>query len=151
MILNKSPSPSEATQQSSSSSDDAQPPSSPSEAAHTPLHNDLTEMSMQEITKSIKTLTSKLEVKDIEIELRNTEIKTAYSTTELLQKRVTELEQRHSDEEHPASGVNSITPASSLLLGDGNLRQILCSDLEKKLPNKDHHESKYGLIKKLGH
>lgn len=44
---------------------------------------------MQEITKSIKITTSKLEVEDIEIELLNTEIKTAYATIELLQKRVT--------------------------------------------------------------
>ena len=134
MILNKSPPSSsdfEATQQNTSPSDDTQPPSTHSEAEHTPPHDGFTEMNMHDITKSIKTITSKLEVKDMEIELLNTEIKTAYATIELLQKRVTELEQKNINEEQHASVENSIPSSTTLLLGDTNLRHILCSDLEK--------------------
>ena len=135
MILNKSPplpSSSETTQHNTTSSDVTQPSSPSTEITHTPLHDDITEMNIQEITKSIKTLMSKLEVKDKEIDLLNTEMKTAYATIELLQKRVTELEQKHINEEHQVSADNSTLPANSLLLGDTNLRHILCSDLEKK-------------------
>ena len=42
--------------------------------------------------KTIEIITSKLEIKDLEMELLATEVKTAYTITELLQKRVDELE-----------------------------------------------------------
>ncbi len=134
MILNKSPplpSSSETTQQNTTSSDVTQPSSPTTEITHTPLHDDITEMNIQEITKSIKTLVSKLEIKDKEIDLLNTEMKTAYATIEVLQKRVTELEQRDSNEKHHASVVTPTPITNSLLLGDSNLRHILCSDLDK--------------------
>lgn len=134
MILYKSPplpSSSETTQQNTTSSDVTQPSSPSTEITHTPLHNGITEMNIQEITKSIKIIMSKLEVKDKEIDLLNTEMKTAYATIEVLQKRVTELEQRDSNEKHHVSVVTPTLTTNSLLLGDSNLRHILCSDLDK--------------------
>lgn len=94
MILNKSPplpsssEASEAPQQYTTSSNITQPATPLTLTTQTSLHDNITEMNMQEITKSIKTLMSKLEVKDKEIDLLSTEMKTADATIEVLQKRV---------------------------------------------------------------
>lgn len=136
LILNKLPplpsssETSEATQQDTTTPDATQLSSPPTETMPTAIHDDMAEMNTQEMTKCIKTIMSKLEVKDQEIDLLSTEMKAAYATIEVLQKRITELEQKDGDEECHASVVITQT-ASSLLLGDTNLRQVLCSDLEK--------------------
>ena len=93
---------------------------------------------MNNIARKIDTITAKLETKDMELELLNVEMKAAYHTIEVLQQRVTELEQhscgargRHSAEVHPACPSPPPSPPSScLLLGDTNLRRVLRSDLE---------------------
>ncbi|KAK4326724.1 hypothetical protein Pmani_002782 [Petrolisthes manimaculis] len=85
---------------------------------------------MLDIARKIESITSKLETKDMEIEQLNTEVKTAYHTIELLQQRVTDLEQRCcGSDSHQPSVANSLSSNSCLLLGDTNLRPILLSDL----------------------
>lgn len=93
---------------------------------------------MNNIARKIDTITAKLETKDMELELLNVEMKAAYHTIEVLQQRVTELEQhscgargRHSANVHPACPSPPPPPPSScLLLGDTNLRRVLRSDLQ---------------------
>ncbi|KAK4325489.1 hypothetical protein Pmani_003939 [Petrolisthes manimaculis] len=83
---------------------------------------------MGKMKKNIEIILSKLETKDLEMELLETEVKTAYATIELLQKRVTELEQRDKKETIKPDSPSS---TSCLLLGDSNLQQVLRSDLSK--------------------
>ncbi|KAK4308214.1 hypothetical protein Pmani_020061 [Petrolisthes manimaculis] len=116
----------------------AHSPSTPSEATHTDpppyevmhsppttrvvAHTDLVQngVDMQDIARKIESITSKLETKDMEIELLNTEVKTAYHTIELLQQRVTDLEQRCcGNDSHQPSVTNSMSSNSCLLLGQG--------------------------------
>ncbi|MPC91680.1 hypothetical protein E2C01_086734 [Portunus trituberculatus] len=49
-------------------------------------------VNLRELAKIINNIKTKLETKDLEIELLNTEVKAAYNTTENLQQRVTKLE-----------------------------------------------------------
>ncbi|KAK4329204.1 hypothetical protein Pmani_000432 [Petrolisthes manimaculis] len=83
---------------------------------------------MGKMKKNIEIILSKLETKDLEMELLETEVKTAYATIELLQKRVTELEQRDKKETIQPDSPSS---TSCLMLGDSNLQQVLRSDLSK--------------------
>ena len=72
----------------------------------------------------------KLETKDLEIELLDTEMKAAYTTIETLQQRVSELEQQILKGNKQCNQV--VSPPSSvncLLLGDTNLQRVLRSDL----------------------
>ena len=82
----------------------------------------------EKIKKCIEKIMSKLETKDLEMELLTTEIKSAYSTIEMLQKRVSELESKNKDEKISAG---SPFTTNSLLLGDTNVQQVLPSDLAK--------------------
>lgn len=116
---------------------DMQPaPPTPREVTQIPSSSDVThepnsdqeEVDMFEMARKIKMIMSKLETKDMEIDLLNTEMKTAYHTIELLQKRVIELEQQR-DDHHSSSTIQS-APNNCLLLGDTNLRRILRSDLQ---------------------
>ncbi|KAK4307059.1 hypothetical protein Pmani_021151 [Petrolisthes manimaculis] len=76
--------------------------------------------------KSIEHILSKLETKDLEMELLATEVKTAYATIELLQKRVNELELKNKEENIKP---DSLPPNNCLLLGDSNTQHVLRSDL----------------------
>ena len=72
---------------------------------------------------------SKLETKDMEIELLNTEGKEAYNTIEQLQHRVTEMEEHCETSDHYSSAVRPSPSDTCLLLADINLRSILLSNL----------------------
>ena len=86
-------------------------------------HNEIEKMK-----KCIEVIMSKLEIKDLEMELLSTEVKSAYSTIEMLQKRVIELETRNI---HEKTSTGSPFTTNCLLLGDTNLQQVLPSDLGK--------------------
>ncbi|KAK4310793.1 hypothetical protein Pmani_017649 [Petrolisthes manimaculis] len=60
------------------------------------------------------------------MELLATEVKTAYATIELLQKRVNELELKNKEENIKP---DSLPPNNCLLLGDSNTQHVLRSDL----------------------
>lgn len=84
------------------------------------------------ISREIKIIKSKLATKDLEIELLNTEVKTAYHTIEQLQERVVELEKhRCVNEDHRTLVESPAPPSTCLLLGDTNLSPILPSDLHQ--------------------
>ncbi|KAK4321346.1 hypothetical protein Pmani_007827 [Petrolisthes manimaculis] len=144
----------------------AHSPSTPSEATHTDpppyevmhsppttrvvAHTDLVQngVDMLDINRKIESIISKLETKDMEIELLNTEVKTAYHTIELLQQRVTDLEQRCcGNDSHQPSVANSMSSNSCLLLGDTNLRPILLSDLHDNCFVRTIHDANMDLIK----
>ena len=80
----------------------------------------------------------KLEIKDLEIEVLNQEVKTAYNAIDALKKRVSDLEQTqntsktHQPPEVAAEPVSNPREVSdrSLFLGDTNLQSILPSDIE---------------------
>ncbi len=85
-------------------------------------------ISIHDVLRKVERITTMLETKDMEIELLNTEMKTAYHTIQLLQQRVQDLEKRSGE-----MCTHHTTPApynSCLLLGDTNLRAILSSDLD---------------------
>lgn len=52
---------------------------------------------MSKMKKNIEIILSKLETKDLEMELLATEVKTAYATIDFLQKRIVELELKHKE------------------------------------------------------
>lgn len=117
------------------------PPSVPSEVVQTIASSDTTHendedhdwVDILEISRKIKIITSKLETKDLELDLLKTQIKTAYRTILQLQKRITELEQHYgrNGAQHHASTLRSTLSNNCLLLGDTNLRKILRSDLQE--------------------
>ena len=72
---------------------------------------------------------SKLETKDMEIELLNTEGKEAYNTIEQLQHRVTEMEEHCETSDHYSSAVRPASSDTYFYLGDINLGSILLSHL----------------------
>ena len=90
---------------------------------------DLERKHLQDITKDIKTIMTKLETKDTEIELLNTEVKTAYSIIQLLQQRISDLEQEYKSRRHDAA-THITTSSKCLLLGDTNTRRVFSSDLD---------------------
>ena len=75
--------------------------------------------------KTLENIVSRLETKDLEIELLATEVKTAYATIELLQMRVNELELINKE----TFNSHSLPPSNCLLLGDSNVQNVLRSDL----------------------
>ena len=115
------------------SSRDATLPPSPRSRGVTPTREDNTEhegVDLFHISREIKAIKSKLATKDLEIELLNTEIKTAYQTTEQLQQRVIELKQHRCERgDHHISAERPAPPSTCLLLGDTSLSFILPSDL----------------------
>ena len=85
---------------------------------------------MEKVTKDISTIMLKLETKDSEIELLNTEVKTAYSLIETLQQRICHLEMRERrDDKHEDGMATTPSPSQCLLLGDTNLKHVRRSDL----------------------
>lgn len=100
---------------------------------NSPIHADNTEheeLNLLHIAREVKMMKSKLETKDMEIELLNAEVKAAYHTIEHLQQRVTELEKHHcgNGEQNTSTG-DTAPPKTCLLLGDKNLSTIRRSDL----------------------
>lgn len=126
--------------------DDMQPPSSP------PVTScNAQGVILENLVKEIATIKSKLQTKDNEIELLNTEMKMAYTVIELLQQRITELEQQNKNNKIQQETSANVTRPSSeleegnnnaerlttsreeeryLLLGDCNLQEAFPSDLE---------------------
>ncbi|KAK4304167.1 hypothetical protein Pmani_023887 [Petrolisthes manimaculis] len=85
---------------------------------------------MEKVTKDISTIMVKLETKDSEIELLNTEVKSAYSLIEKLQQRIYHLETRErQDNKHEDGKVTTSSPSQCLFLGDTNLKHVRRSDL----------------------
>ena len=77
----------------------------------------------------------KLHTKDLEIDVLNEEIKTAYTTISTLQQRVSELENKVNNDARPPSTrdepvVSQQEEERYLLLGDTNLQRVLSSDLD---------------------
>lgn len=70
-------------------------------------------VTLENLTKDIVTIKSKLQTKDNEIELLNGEVKTAYTVIGLLQERISELEQqnRRTNEQQDTSITVEATPA----------------------------------------
>lgn len=108
----------------------------PSEVEQSPSTSDTSQehngLDIQEKERKNMIITSKLEIKYSEIDLLNTEIKTAYHTIQELQKRITELEQHcfMSGARHNATTSHSTLSNKCLLFGDTNLQNILSSDLQ---------------------
>ncbi|KAK3876074.1 hypothetical protein Pcinc_019086 [Petrolisthes cinctipes] len=85
---------------------------------------------LEKVTKDISTIMSKLETKDSEIELLNTEVKSAYSLIETLQQRICHLETRERrDDKHEDVTATTSSPSQCLLLGDTNLKHVRRTDL----------------------
>ncbi|KAK4316345.1 hypothetical protein Pmani_012474 [Petrolisthes manimaculis] len=85
---------------------------------------------MEKVTKDISTIMVKLETKDSEIELLNTEVKSAYSLIETLQQRIYHLEtSERQDDKHEDGKVTTSSPSQCLFLGDTNLTHVRRSDL----------------------
>ena len=108
------------------------------------------EVTLKKIRQDIVTILSKLKTKSSEIELLNGEITTAYTVIQLLQQRISELEEKdrrrgNQQEETPSLQTNS----KCLLLGDTNLKKILNSDLGdncsvKTIPHANRFAEKLG-------
>lgn len=127
----------------------AHSPATHCQVTQAPSSSDLTQggMDLRGIASKIENITSKLETKDMEIELLNTEVKTAYHTIELLQQRVTELEQRCCGSgDHQAVAPRSTSSNRCLLLGDTNLRPILRSDLHSNCCVRTIHDANMDLL-----
>lgn len=79
-----------------------------------------------QLALDIEVIKSKLQTKDMEIELLNDEIKLAYGTISTLQRHVNDLEQRlnSSAEERSERTNSSSSPSHCLLPGDTNFRRI---------------------------
>ncbi|KAK3883022.1 hypothetical protein Pcinc_012629 [Petrolisthes cinctipes] len=95
-------------------------------------HGDKTEIDVYKMALDIENIKAKLHTKDLEIDLLNTEVKTAFETITALQQRVDDLEQKlcpNSREQPQAPNNNPLPPHCLLLLGDINLRRVLRSDL----------------------
>ena len=87
-------------------------------------------VNVRELATMINSIKTKLEIKDLEIELLNSEMKAAYNTIDNLQQRVVELEgQRKESSNNQPEEQCSTPPITCLLLGDSSLQPILRSDL----------------------
>lgn len=121
-------------------------------------------MDIFQISLEIRTIKSRLATKDLEIELLNTEVKTAYHTIELLQQRVSKLEKhRCVSKEHgnaaatlqvtqqnetPASNDTPKHQPTTLLLGDTNFKNLRMCDLNRnKCRIRTLHEAKLDLMR----
>ncbi|KAK4328287.1 hypothetical protein Pmani_001312 [Petrolisthes manimaculis] len=80
------------------------------------------------LERHIETIMSRLEKKNMEVELMNTEINTAFNTITSLQQRISVLENQNTTTiMHNVP--DSPSPQNLLLFGDSNLRRVLSSDL----------------------
>lgn len=97
---------------------------------------------IQKISIDIDNIKAQLHTKDLEIELLNEEVRTAYETIKSLQIRVTNLEQEHRSPpnmEQPETS-SSISPRKhTLLLGDENLRRVHRNDMANHCSIKTLH------------
>ncbi len=95
------------------------------------IQDDMTEIEIRAIARDVKKIIDKSITKDLELELLNEEVKTAYQVISTLQQRVTVLEQRNITciDEQPQPQTDSPPVSHCLLLGDSNLRRVLSSDL----------------------
>ena len=113
------------------------------------LH-DKTQVDIYKMAIDIENIKSKLHTKDMEIELLNEEVRTAYETIKTLQHRVDDLEQQLSStsRDHQPQ-LSSTTPSSPhcLLLGDANLRQALRSDLGNNCSVRTIHGANLDLLR----
>ena len=88
------------------------------------------QVNVQKMARDIENIYSKLDTKNMEIELLNQEIKTAYETIEALKRQVNELEQRNNSSRNgPQTQTGAPPSPHCLLLGDENLRRVSRSDL----------------------
>ena len=90
------------------------------------------------MTLDIEKIKEKLEIKDMEIELLNTEIKTAYSLVDQLQQKVHDLEnqianKQNSNQLQETTNISTNDSQSILLLGDESLTQTKVSDVNKSV------------------
>ena len=91
---------------------------------------DRKERRLLELEKNMETIFGKLEIKDSEIELLNTEVKTAYSTIEMLTKRISELENQNNGQAVQQMLTSDVAPPHNcLLLSDTNTQRVRSSDL----------------------
>ena len=126
---------------------------------------------LDDLVREITTIKSKIQTKDNEIELLNTEMKMAYSVIELLQQRVSELEQqkkknekqqdtsgsvtrqlneheeRNNITELPTTSLEERTSANTLLLGDQSIMNIRMSDLTHKCKIRTLHDADFDLMR----
>ena len=92
--------------------------------------NDWGRTQLRNMAKDIETLMSKLVTKDKEVELLNAQVKTAYSLIQLLQQRISDLEQENIRNNRRQDTTSHATiPSKCLLLGDTNTPRVLLSDL----------------------
>lgn len=92
-------------------------------------NGDTNESTLQKMSKNIETIMLKLLTKDTEIDLLNTEVKTAYTVIQHLQQRINELELQMRKHD-PQQLTEHVTTAKCLLLGDTNIRRVQRSDLQ---------------------
>lgn len=112
------------------SADDTQPPST-SISSHD--NGDRHELTLLKINKDIETIMSKLCTKEEEIDLLNTEVKTAYTIIQHLQERISELELQIKKQDSQQEAIENVAaPLQCLLLGDTNTRRVQRSDLHDK-------------------
>ncbi|KAK3859075.1 hypothetical protein Pcinc_034774 [Petrolisthes cinctipes] len=121
-----SPSPQQATA--------VTPPQLPSPTQHVGTV-DTTDNSVQnnasairKISLDLEKMKDKLETKDMEIELLNTEVKTAFSIVDQLTQRVHDLENQIANQQHPhrqeVTNTSTNPPQRILLLGDENWTNV---------------------------
>ncbi len=80
---------------------------------------------VHKLTQDTATIISKIETKRLEVELLNTEVKTAYTTIESLQQRISVLERQNTfNSEQQLCVADPPPPVKYLLLGDTNLRRV---------------------------
>ena len=101
---------------------------SPSVPSDISVTDEETKVKTHKMEKNIEMILSKLEIKDLEMEVLSAEVKMAYATIELLQKRVSELEFQKRECNIKS---DSQPTTSCLLLGDSNNHHVLRSDLAK--------------------
>ena len=95
-------------------------------------NGDRLEMTLLKVNKDIETIMLKLHTKDTEIDLLNTEVKTAYTIIQHLQQRVSELELQVKNQDSQQEAIDHVATSSRcLLLGDSNVRRVLRSDLHE--------------------
>ena len=131
------------------------PPLSPSPRPSSPYkHNSLTTLThhsseddagiqnnaraIQKITSDLEKLKEKLTTKDLEIDVLNTEVKTAYSVIDQLQQKICNLKNIIATNKPPPhqqaeTDTSPNHPQKILLLGDENWTEAKVSDLNKNV------------------
>ncbi len=92
---------------------------------------------IQKITSDLEKLKEKLTTKDMEIDVLNTEVKTAYSVIDQLQQKICNLENIIANKPPPHQQAETDSspnlPQKILLLGDENWTEAKVSDLNKNV------------------